>query len=254
MSRISSQSFKVNSDLEQLVAITNTTAIPVADSIAQSSLSSIASNTTGLAGCVSGSELQCDIVSSAAIAVTNVDLSSLGGCVSGTELQVDLVSAPTLAVSNAGLTALSGAISGSEVQCDIVSSAAIAVTNVDLSDLGGCVSGGRVLVTTEAGSSNNSGSKGNLSNAASVSSGTFSSEIDVRASKNLTIFGVSTDTSNNIEIHISANSGADFVKYQYQIYPDSAGNFSTSLPNVAINYIKLKYTGTATVTASLLHN
>ena len=92
MSRISSQSFKVNSDLEQLVAITNTSAIPVADSTAQASLSSIASNTTGLAGAISGSEVQ-----------------------------VDIVSAPTLAVSNAGLTALSGAISGSEVQCDIVS-------------------------------------------------------------------------------------------------------------------------------------
>ena len=53
MSRISSSSFKVNSDLEQLVAVTNTTAIPTSDSIAQSSLSSIATNTTGLNGCVS---------------------------------------------------------------------------------------------------------------------------------------------------------------------------------------------------------
>ena len=254
MSRISSSSFKVNSDLEQLVAITNTTAIPTSDSIAQSSLSSIASNTTGLAGCVSGGELQVDVVSSAAIAVTNSDLTSLGGCVSGSEVQVDIVSAPTLAVSNAGLTALSGAISGSEVQCDIVSSAAIAVTNSDLTDLGGCVSAGRVLVTTEAGSSNNNGSKGNLSNAASVTSGTFSSEIDTRASKNITILGVSTDVNNQIEIHISANSGSDYVKYQYGIFPDSSGNFSASLPNVAINYIKLKYTGTATVTATLLHN
>ena len=66
--------------------------------------------------------------------------------------------------------------------------------------------------------------------------------------------GVSTDVNNQIEIHISPNSGSDYVKYQFGIFPDSSGNFSATLPNVAINYIKLKYTGTATVTATLLHN
>ena len=258
MSRISSSSFKVNSDLEQLVAVTNTTAIPTSDSIAQSSLSSIATNTTGLNGCVSGSELQVDIVTAPTIAVSNANLTSLGGCVSGSEVQVDVVSSNPIAVTNSDLASLGGCVSGSEVQVDIVSSSTLSVSDsaaqASLSTLAGTVSGGRVLVTTEAGSSNNSGSKGNLSNAASVSNGSFSSEIDTRASKNLLIFGSSTDVNSQIEIHISANSGSDFVKYQYGIFPDSSGNFSTTLPNVAINYIKLKYTGTATVTATLLHN
>jgi hypothetical protein len=270
MSRISSSSFKVNSDLEQLVNITNTS-LAVSDATAQGSLSTLAgaitlsqmnvasSELSTIAGAVSGSEMQVDIVSAPTIAVSNTDLATVAGAVSGSEMQVDIVSSATIAVSNTDLATVAGAVSGSEMQVDIVSSSGTidvsdSTAQGSLSTLAGTVSGGRVLVTTESGSANNSGSKGNLSNAASVSAGTFSSEIDVRSSKNLTIFGVSNDTSNQIEIHVSANSGSDYVKYQYGMFPDSSGNFSTSLPNVAINYIKLKYTGTATVTASLLHN
>tara|TARA_R110002020_G_scaffold243907_3_gene457489 strand:+ start:1720 stop:2367 length:648 start_codon:yes stop_codon:yes gene_type:complete len=215
MSRISSSSFKVNSNLEQLVNITNTS-LAVSDSTSQGSLSTIA-------GAVSGSQM----------AVSSLELSTIAGAVSGSEM----------AVSSLDLTTIAGAVSGSEM----------AVSNSDLTALGGTVSGGRVLVTT-GGSSNNGGSQANLNNASSVSSGTFSSEIDVRASNNLTIFGSTNDVSNQIEIHVSANSGSDYVKYQFGMFPDSSGNFSTTLSNVAINYIKLKYTGTATVTATLLHN
>jgi Flp pilus assembly protein TadG len=90
MSRISSSSFKVNSDLEQLVSITNTTAIPVSDSTAQGSLSLIA------------------------------------GAVSGTEVQVDIVSAPTLNVSDSvaqgSLSTLAAGVSANQYQVNIAGS------------------------------------------------------------------------------------------------------------------------------------
>ena len=188
MSRISSQSFKVNSDLEQLVSITNTTVpisvagtLNVSDSIAQSDLQAI-----------------------------NTALGS------------------TLQVSDS-------------------------VAQADLSTLSSTVSGGRVLVTT-GGSAANSGSNGNLDSASVKAAGDFSSEIDTTSSQNLSIFGVSTNTTDSIEIHVSANSGSDYVKWGYEIYPDSSGNFSQNFSNVAFNYIKLKYVGAGTVTATLLHN
>jgi hypothetical protein len=151
------------------------------------------------------------------------------GAVSGTEVQVDIVSAPTLNVSDS-------------------------TAQASLSTLASTVSSGRVLVTTEAGSASNSGSAGNLNNASSVVSGDFSSEVDVDGSKNITIMGSSTDTSNAIEVHVSPSSGSGFVKWGYDIYPDSSGNFTLQLSGIAVNYIKLKYGGTATVTATALHN
>lgn len=238
MSRISSSSFKVNSDLEQIVSVANTTAIPVTDSSVLSKLTEIDTNTTGLNNCVSGTELQVDIV--ACTPTINVSDSASQGSLS------------SIATNTTGLA---GCVQGNELQCDIVSSTSIAVTNSDLADLGGCVAGGRVLVTTEGGSASNSGSAGNLSNAASTSNGSFSSEVDTRTGKNITIIGTTSDTGGTaIKLQVSASSGSGFVEWGYQIYPDSNGNFSLHLNGVALNYIKLEYGTTATVTATCLFN
>lgn len=234
MSRISSSSFKVNSDLEQLVSVTNTTAIPVSDSTAQGSLSTIA-------GAVSGSEMQVDIVSSSGTlsvsdSTAQGSLSTLAGAVSSNEVQCNITNL-SLAVSDSSaqgsLSTIAGAVSSSEMQCNI--------TNTS--------------VPVSFSANNNSGSAGNLNNSSSVVSGDFSSEVDVRTAKNITIIGLTSDTSqNNIEVHVSASSGSGFVKWSYDIYPDSSGNFSQQLQNIAVNYIKLKYNASATVTATALYN
>ena len=102
---------------------------------------------------------------------------------------------------------------------------------------------------------NNSGSAGNLNNASSVSSGDFSSEVDVRQAKNISITGTTTDASQNeIELHVAVASSGAKVKLEFSIYPDSNGNFSVTLSNVAHNYIYLKYTTSATVTAQAIFN
>ncbi len=101
---------------------------------------------------------------------------------------------------------------------------------------------------------NNSGSAGNLSNASSVVSGDFSSEVDTRAARNITITGNTTDTSNGIELYTAHSSSGTKYKFSYDIYPDSNGDFYERIDNVAVNYIYLKYGGTATVTATALFN
>jgi hypothetical protein len=268
MSRISSSSFKVNSDLEQLVSVTNTTAIPVSDSTAQGSLSTIA-------GAVSGSEMQVDIVSSSGTltvsdSTAQGSLSTIAGAVTGSEMQVDIVSSlATLDVSDStaqgSLSTLAAAVSSNQVQCNVTNlslQTSDSIAQGSLSTIAGAVSSSEMQcnitntsVPVSFSANNNSGSAGNLDNASSVVSGDFSSEVDVRTAKNITIIGSTTDSSyNNIEVHVSASSGSGFVKWSYDIYPDSSGNFSQQFQNIAVNYIKLKYNASATVTATALYN
>jgi len=112
---------------------------------------------------------------------------------------------------------------------------------------------GTLAVSTT--NANNSGSEGNLSNAQATISGDFSSEVDVRAARNITILGNTSDTSMNpINIHALVTSGGTKIKTNFSIYPDVDGNFVEKLENIAVNYIQLEYNATATVTASALFN
>ena len=86
-------------------------------------------------------------------------------------------------------------------------------------------------------------------------SGDFSSEVDVRAARNITILGNTSDVSMNpINIHALVSSGGTKIKTNFSIYPDVDGNFVEKLENIAVNYIQLEYNATATVTASALFN
>jgi len=114
-----------------------------------------------------------------------------------------------------------------------------------------CSTGGNLKVESEL--ENHSGTQGNLSNAASVISGDFSSAIDTSNHTLLTLFGNTSDTTSAITPQVSAN-GTDYYPAGFDIYPDSNGNFYQNFPNVASNNFRLKYNGTATVTATLLHN
>jgi hypothetical protein len=255
----------------QVDIVSSTGTLNVSDSTAQGSLSTIA-------GAVSGSEVQVDIVSAPTLNVSDStaqsSLSTLAGAVSGTEMQVDIVSSTgTLNVSDStaqtSLATLAGAVSGSEVQVDIVSSSEI---DVDLANVGGssialgsttsafCIP---VVIASDQGAisvnttnANNSGSHNNLVNNAAKASGDFSNSIDTRQAKNIFIFGNTTDSSSNeIEMHISADN-TNFYKYNYSVYPDFNGDFTERISGVAINYIKLKFTNatSATVNASLTFN
>ena len=102
---------------------------------------------------------------------------------------------------------------------------------------------------------NNSGSAANLSNAQSASAGDFSTEVDTRAARNISISGLTSDaTGGAIEIHAAVSSGGTKYRNTFQIYPDASGYFSQELSGVAINYLSLKYTVAGTITAQALFN
>jgi hypothetical protein len=199
MSRISSSSFKVNSNLEQLVSVTNTI-LDVSDSSAQSSLNNIDTSTAS-----ADTHLQ-NIDSGISSVITNTSSIPVQG--QATKSQ----SMPVVIASDQG---------------------ALSVTF----------------------SSSNSGSEGNLDNNQSKISGDFSTEVDVSAGNNLQISGITTDTSGNpIEIWVAHSSAGTKYKYGYDIYPDINGYFQEKISQTAINYLSLKYSATATVTATVLFN
>ena len=103
---------------------------------------------------------------------------------------------------------------------------------------------GGTLSTTAAVSK----SASTVNNASSVSSGDLSAAHDARQHRKLAIFGTTSDTSNNIDIHVSADGVTYYKLGQYSIFPASDQSFSLVL-DAAFGYIKLKYNGTATVTA-----
>jgi len=215
MSRISNQSFKVNAALEQLVEISNASAIPVSEA---SDIQKWGSVATSQGQKVSASSIPVVVAS---------DQTSFPVTLSGTP-SVDIAS-----VSGSTLT-LGQQLSSASMPVVIAS---------DQSSL-------QVSLT-----SSNSGSAGNLSSSQVVVSGDFSSEVDTSSAKNITITGLTTDTSSNpIELWVAHVTAGTKYKYAYDIYPDSSGNFSQVLENVAIEYFYLKYTTGATVTATALSN
>lgn len=243
---VSNSTFTVNNSLEQVVEVSNTSipvtsasTLNVSDSAAQASLST-------LAGAVAGSEVQVDIVSSSGTlsvndSSANTSLATLAGAVDGSEVQVDVVSAPTI-----------------NVDLDSVAGSGLALGSTGSSNsIPVVIASDQSAVSVSMSNANNSGSQGNLVNAASKSSGDFSSEVDTRAARNITISGTTSDGSQNeIEIHTAHSSGGTKFKLNFGVYPDSSGNFFQSLENVALNYLYLKFTNSsaATVTATALFN
>jgi hypothetical protein len=210
MSRISNSSFKVNSSLEQIVAV------------------------SGSVDVTATAELPMNLKQVDGVSV------QLGQTAMSSSIPVNIASDQTDLLMD--LNKVGGSPFG-QGQNTMLSSVSVAIASDQSS------------VPVSFSASTNSGSEGNLDNGTSVLTGDFSSEVDVDSKKNLTITGVTTDTgSNPIEIHVAHTSAGTKYKYAYDIYPDSSGNFSENLSNVAINYIYLKYTTSATITASVFSN
>ena len=94
------------------------------------------------------------------------------------------------------------------------------------------------------------GSQANLSNAQSVVASDVSSSVNVEEGKCYTIFGLSSDSVNYVDIEISVDN-SNWYPTGMGIYPDGTGNLFTTLQNTPVKYIRLKYNGAATVTASV---
>ena len=235
---ISASSVLVNSNNEQIVDvngvvdITTSGTLNVSDSTAQSSLSSIDSK-------VATASLQ---------STGNSSLSSIDGKVA---------TATNQSTANSSLSSIDSRLSGTlATNVSQVGSSSISLGQTTMaSSIPIVIASNQSALAVNSTNANNSGSAGNLNNASSVSSGDFSSEVDVRQAKNISITGTTTDASQNeIELHVAVASGGSKVKLGFSIYPDSNGNFDQTLSNVAHNYIYLKYTTSATVTAQAIFN
>ena len=213
MSRISSSSFKVNANLEQICEIANTS-LPINDT-------NIVAELQTIDGTMQNVESAC----------TNTDssvqtLDSTCQSIDSSVQAVDSTLQGTLNVSDS-------------------------VAQGDLALVAGTGSGGRLLVTT-GGSAANSGTQGNMDLARVVVASDSGTVIAVSSASNITIFGNHSGAS-EIEMYVSADD-ITFYQLDYSIYPNSSGDFYQKLDGVAINHIKLTYTGAGTVTSTCLFN
>ncbi len=246
---VSNSTFAVNNSLEQVVEVGNT------------SLAVTNAGLTALAGAIAGTEVQVDIVGQTGTlnvsdSTAQTSLGTIAGAVSGSEMQVDIVSSSgTISVSDSTAQTSLATIATETTSIDnklptIGQNAKSASVSVTLASDQGAIS-------VSSSNANNSGTSGNLVNAASKSSGDFSDEVDTRAARNITISGVTTDgASNKIEIYTAHSSSGTKFKLGFDIYPDASGNFYEDIHNVALNYIYLKFTNSsaATITATALSN
>ena len=138
---------------------------------------------------------------------------------------------------NSSLSSIDSALSSTLSVSD--STAQSTLSSID-SRLSGTIATSTTLAVSKAHTS--------VSSASSVTNGDLSSAHNCTSHRKCAIYGTTTDTSNNIEIHVSSD-GSTYYKYgSSSMYPMSDGSFS-ALIDSPFTHIKLKYLGTATVTA-----
>lgn len=250
MSRISSHSFKVNANQEQIVDVGTFTANVTVEQPIHNQLNCNANMQQGDTDVGSGNKLYVqsnlagDFLVDANMQQGDSDVSA------SNKLHTQSTAADDFLV-NANVQQGDADVSGSNklhVQSssadDFAVNANLQVGDADVSTTN------RVPVNA---THDVQGSQGNLDSASSVSNGSTSTAIDVSESKNQAIYGNTTDLINRIDIEVSANN-SNYYPITFSIYPDSStGDFYQKLDNNAVKYIRLKYNGTATVTATLTH-
>ena len=223
MSRISNSSFKVNSNLEQMMELS---AVKAGVTVPISTASELDMNLTK----VNGTAI------------------SLGETTASASLPVVL---PNDVVASVSLDEIGTDAKGS----DTTLATAVQVGNYGWDGSNwrqmNVTSGGNIKVESEL--EDHQGSQGNLENAGSVVDGDTSTAIDTSNHTLLTCFGNTTDTTNPITPQISAD-GTNYYPLDFDIYPNADGDFYQNFPNITVNNFRLKFNGTATITATLLHN
>jgi len=228
MSRISSRSFAVNSNQQQIVEL---------GSIGEVEIDVVQSDRTQL-NCNASIQLAgVDIDDTNQVPVINTNASDM-------ETNSNLrVNAADVDDTNRVPTQSNLQIGGVDVDDTdrVPCKSTLQIGGVDVSG------SNKVPVTLTGGVS---GSEANLASASSVISGDTSTAVNVNSDKH-NIFGNSTDSTNAINVQISANN-SDWYSMGIDIFPDSGdGDFQLSL-DMPIQYIRLKFGGTATVTATVI--
>jgi hypothetical protein len=253
MSRISNNSFKVNSALEQIVQVSGGTITPSGTQNVD-----VVGNTIGLA-----TESTLSNVSSE-LATQSTDLNNISSNTSSTSSSCSNIDSNTSNISSdtatiaSNTTTISGKITqgydatitsgGSGLQ-QVVIYGRDSGGNLDACTINGS---GELVVTTSGGSGTHSGSQANLMNAVSATNGTTSNVITTTSSNNVNIFGNTTGTG-GITVQQSVDN-SNFYDVGYSAFPNTSGDFAVSFAGQPANYWRIKATETATITASLVHS
>lgn len=238
MSRISNNSFKVNSALEQMTEIS---AVKAGVVFPISTSATLDQNLTEVGG----------------VAIT------LGTKASATSLPVVIASdQSTLGVSDTVAQGSLATIAGDTTSLDtkITTGADATLATAQQAGIYGwngsawkqVAVSATGAVNTVGTTSAHSGSQGNLENASSVTTGDVSTAISMTDKLNFTCFGNTTGTAGIIP-QVSAD-GTNYYPASFSIFPDSSGDFFQKFDNTCVNNFRLKFQDTATVTATVLSN
>lgn len=254
MSRISNNSFKVNSALEQIVQVSGGTITPSGTQNVD-----VVGNTIGLA-----TESTLSNVSSE-LANQTTDLNNIASSTSQTSSSCQNIDSNTSNISSdtatiaSNTTTIEGKItqgydatvtSGGNGLQQVVIYGRDSGGNLDACTING--SGELVVTTSGGGSATHNGSQANLMNAVSASSGTISNVITTTTSNNVNIFGNTTGTG-GITVQQSVDN-TNFYDVGYSAFPNTSGDFAVSFAGHPANYWRIKATETSTITATLVHS
>lgn len=233
MSRISNNSFAVNSSLEQKIDLATVSAggIPITGTVNVD----VVADSVGLASSVN------QVTGNASLA--NIDSNTSGNAQESTlTLQSSTISNIDTKITQGSDAALSSAM-------QVLLYARDSGGGLDALQVNGS---GELIVTTSGGGTTHSGSQANLMNAVSASNGTNSNVITTTSSNNVNLFGVTNGTG-DVKVQQSADN-SNWYDVGYSLFPDMNGNFNASFPNHPANYWRIQATETATITATLLHS
>jgi len=247
MSRISNNSFKVNAALEQIVEISNSSAIPVSE---EADITKWGGTATTLGQKAMAASVPVVIANDqAAIPIStastlDVDLDSVSGAAITLGQKVMTTSLPVVLASDGAVTSGSDVTLTDAQQVGVYGYNGSSWRQIQVSTTG--------VLKTESELETHSGSEGNLDSGSIVVGGDTSTAISTTNKTIISIFGNHSVASAEIVIEISAD-GATYYPNGYSIFADSNGDFY-QLFEGCVNNIRLKYVSAGTVTATLLAN
>jgi len=248
MSRISNNSFKVNAALEQIVEISNTSAIPVSEDANITKWGGVA---TSLGSKLSASSVPVVIASdqgavpiSTSGSTLNVDLDSVSGAAITLGQKVKATSLPVVLASDGAITSGADTTLAAAQQVGQYGWDGSNWRQVQVSATG--------VLKTESELETHAGTQGNLDSGSVVVGGDTSTAISTTNKTIISIFGNHSVASAELEVQVSAD-GTNFYPNGYSIFADANGDFYSLFEGCA-NNIRLKYTTAGTVTATLLAN
>ena len=280
MSRISNNSFSVNSNLEQIVEVSGGTITPSGTQDVD-----VVGNTVGLStGANQSLQLAQETVT--ASNTSSIDNKLTVGSDDSLASSLQVLTYGRKDATPSGLRALKCDFEGRlmvDIDRDSVglaTEASLQLVDANISNIDGKITQGSDAALTNAqqvliygrdsgggldalqvngsgelivtsGSSTHSGSQANLMNAVSATNGTNSNVITTTSSSLINIFG-NTSGSGGVTVQQSADN-SNFYDVGFSVFPDGNGDFSASFHQPS-NYWRIQATETATITATLIHN